>query len=145
MERVLHGRKGVPTTGVTIGLAEQSSGQGGALFEQLVEHAGEILAGRRLTVLECGTQPCLTDQLLDERAADPLGALNELIEGAGIERDASAIKGISLRRPSPSGSGISRARSTRPGRATSAGSINSARWWSTRTAILRPRPGPPSG
>jgi hypothetical protein len=51
-------------------LAEKSPGQGRALFEQVVEHAAQVLGGGRLAGLKRGAQPGLANQLLDERAAD---------------------------------------------------------------------------
>ncbi len=78
MERVEHGGKRMAVC-VVATLAEKSPGQGRALFEQVVEHAAQVLGGGRLAVLKRGSQPGLANQLLDERAADAVGALDELI------------------------------------------------------------------
>ena len=69
VERVAHGGKRLAVC-VVATLAEKSPGQGRALFEQVVEHAAQVLGGGRLAVLKRGSQPGLADQLLDERAAD---------------------------------------------------------------------------
>jgi hypothetical protein len=76
VQRVAHGGTGRAVCAVAA-LAEKSPGQGRALVEQVVEHAAQVLGGGRLAVLKRGSQPGLADQLLDERAADAVRALDE--------------------------------------------------------------------
>jgi hypothetical protein len=69
-------------------LAEQSSRQCGAFLQQLVKDAAEILGGGPVATLKRIAKPGLARELFDERAADPVRALNEVALGGRVDVDA---------------------------------------------------------
>jgi hypothetical protein len=74
------------------GLAEQPSGESGAFLQQLIEDAAEILGDGSVAAPQRIAKPSLTGELFDERAADPIRALNEVASGDLVDVDALTVQ-----------------------------------------------------
>ncbi|MGB0090934.1 MAG: hypothetical protein WBP81_00105 [Solirubrobacteraceae bacterium] len=68
-------------------------------LQQLVEDAAEILGGRPVATLERIAKPGLARELLNERSADPLRALHEVVLRGRVDIDALTVEN---EQPAPS-------------------------------------------